>query len=62
MSQLSLKVKVFILARQLPFRIGVVTDDNEVLGTPAANAAANEQTEDPGAITGFQLMYFQAPC
>lgn len=50
------------LGRVIPFRVGVVTDDNESAGTPAAQAAANEQTEDPGGIVGFQLMYFQQPC
>ena len=49
-------------ARVIPFTIGFVADDTEVLGTPAANAAANEQTEDPGGIVGFQLMYYQQPC
>ena len=49
-------------ARVIPFTIGFVSDDTEVLGTPAANAAANEQTEDPGGIVGFQLMYYQQPC
>ena len=52
----------FLAARVLPFRVGVTFDDAEIAGTPAANAAANEQTEDPGGILGFQLMYFQQPC
>jgi len=51
-----------VCSRVIPFTIGFVADDTEVLGTPAANAAANEQTEDPGGIVGFQLMYFQQPC
>ena len=49
-------------ARVIPFTIGFVADDTEVLGTPAIQAAVNEQTEDPGGIVGFQLMYFQQPC
>ena len=49
-------------ARVIPFTIGFVSDDTEVLGAPAINAAANEQTEDPGGIVGFQLMYWQQPC
>ena len=54
--------KIYFSARVIPFTIGFVSDDTEVLGTPAANAAANEQTEDPGGIVGFQLMYYQQPC
>ena len=49
------------LARAIPFRVGVVTDGTEVLGT-APSAVTNEQALFPGGIIGFQLNYFQIAC
>jgi hypothetical protein len=45
----------------VPFRVGVVMDNNELGGT-AAIADLNERTEHPGGITGFKLDYFQVAC
>jgi len=50
-----------VCSRAIPFRVGVVTDGTEALGT-APSAKTNEQALFPGGIIGFQLNYVQIAC
>ena len=58
-------------AASVPFKIGFITDDNEVLGitttsptpaTGASNAQKTEAAEFPAGIVGFSLDYTQTSC
>ena len=57
-------------AASVPFKIGFITDDNEVLGitqtsspaTGASNAQKTEAAEYPAGIVGFSLDYTQKTC
>ena len=55
---------MYILARSLPFKVGVNLDNSEIVGTTVTDGDAdtNEQSEFPGGITGFKLTYFQVSC
>ena len=47
-------------ARQHPFRVGVVFNDNEAVG--GTTSATNDLTLAPAGIIGFKLEFFQGTC
>ena len=53
-----------LLARRSPFTVGVNFDSNEVtsISKVDAKASTREESEFPGGITGFKLIYFQVAC
>lgn len=60
-----------ICTASVPFKIGFITDDNEVIGitkttptpvTSASNAQKTEAAEFPAGIVGFSLDYTQTSC
>merc|ERR1712156_889214 len=55
---------VTVCSRRSPFTVGVNFDSNEVTSISVADAKAStrEESEFPGGITGFKLIYFQVAC
>merc|ERR1712038_957820 len=54
---------ITVCTRNLPFRVGVKFDDNEVHTAATADTAnVGEQNAFPGGIIGFKLTYFQRSC
>jgi len=50
---------ISVCSLSIPFRLGVHTDANEVIGS-GATAILNESNGFPGGIVGFQLCYLQS--
>merc|ERR1712223_390960 len=55
---------VTVCTRRSPFIVGVNFDSNEVtsISKVDAKASTREESEFPGGITGFKLIYFQVAC
>ena len=54
---------LYILARHLPFRVGVNFDNNEQDSVGTADMTTlTEANGSPGGIIGFKLTYFQISC
>merc|ERR1712109_291931 len=53
-----------VCPRRSPFTVGVNFDSNEVtsISKVDAKASTREESEFPGGITGFKLIYFQVAC
>merc|ERR1712109_358816 len=53
-----------VCSRRSPFTVGVNFDSNEVtsISKVDAKASTREESEFPGGITGFKLIYFQVAC
>ncbi len=55
----------FLIAGSIPFQVGFVTDQNELIMNAAVNlgvANNHELQTEPGGIIGFQLDYRQVAC